>query len=440
MRRRFQSLRARLLLAMIVPALLAIGVAYVLYTVINQGAEQSSDQQGAQDVAAGLAQVVASGGGIPDSRVLHAALPDAQIVIVMDGRTVLTGPLPDDAEKRQLELAATSSFSRGSVTVYDYTSSRDVVLFQLILAAAAPALLLVISAFAATSYLTRTLRRQIQHASSAAERVAAGDLTARMGAASAGEFLPLATAFDGMAGRLDASDRTQREFLSDLVHELATPISAISGTGLALADGTASTDQDRGEAAETLTHETRRLQALLADLRNLTSLDLVRHVDHQALRIDVLCRDIVARHTPSARAAGVQLSLMASTVTAVSDERLIAMVVDNFVSNAIRYTPAGGRVRVEARRRRNEAIIAVHDTGIGIDDAHRERIFDRFYRVDAARQRATGGSGLGLALARRATKELGGRIELSTKPGEGSTFRLVVPLKPQLSEVTMHTA
>jgi signal transduction histidine kinase len=106
-------------------------------------------------------------------------------------------------------------------------------------------------------------------------------------------------------------------------------------------------------------------------------------------------------------------------------------VVDNFVSNAIRYTPAGGRVEIRPRRRRPAAVIAVRDTGIGIGPKHLERIFDRLYRVDEARDRATGGSGLGLALARRAAQSLGARIEVHSKPGDGSEFRLILPAVPR---------
>jgi len=101
--------------------------------------------------------------------------------------------------------------------------------------------------------------------------------------------------------------------------------------------------------------------------------------------------------------------------------------VNNFVSNAIRYTPSGGGVQIRAYRRRSATVIAVRDTGIGIAPQHLERIFDRLYRVDNARDRATGGSGLGLAIARRAAQSLGARIEVESKPAEGSEFSLLMP-------------
>jgi signal transduction histidine kinase len=251
-----------------------------------------------------------------------------------------------------------------------------------------------------------------------------------MGSEGRGEFGQLARAFDAMAARLDTSDRNQRQFLGDLAHEIATPVTAISGSGLALGDGTAATEEERLAAVETLTRETRRLQGLLADLHSLTRLDLAETVRQAPVDIDDLCREITERFMPVARAAGVHLALRTSNITVVSDRRLLDMVVANFVSNAIRYTPAGGSVRIDVRRNRQEVIIAVRDSGIGISAEHQERIFDRFYRVDEARQRATGGSGLGLSLAMRAAKELRGWIEVQSGPGAGSTFRLSVPIRP----------
>ena len=115
---------------------------------------------------------------------------------------------------------------------------------------------------------------------------------------------------------------------------------------------------------------------------------------------------------------------------AVSDRRLIDMIIGNFVSNAIRYSRAGGSVHIDLRRNRHDVVITVRDSGIGISAEHRKRIFDRFYRVDEARQRATGGSGLGLSLAMRAAKELRGWIEVQSEPGVGSTFRLSFPIRP----------
>lgn len=432
---RFQSMRSRLLLAMVLPALVAIVVGFVLYTHVEQMDEHALDQKGAQAVADGLAHQFAIRSALPDRGTLQTALPNDEVLISRNGQTVLSTHLADIAQRR-LELTAVSGSFGGAVTIRDYTAVGDTGLSdELIAVAAVPALLLVFSAVTATSYLSGALRRQVGNARHAADRITAGDLGACMGTDARGEFVPLASAFDGMATRLETSDRNQRQFLGDLAHELATPVTAISANGLALADGTASGDQARERAAATVTRETRRLQGLLADLRNLTTLDLAQTVHQGPVAIDQLCREVTERFAQSARAAGVRLSVRGSDVDAVSDGRLIDMVVSNLVSNAIRYTPQGGQVRVEVRRHRDEIVVCVRDTGIGIAPDQQQRIFDRFYRVDEARQRATGGTGLGLSLARRAAEQLHGRIEVSSEPGRGSTFRLVFPVRPRSSSV-----
>jgi signal transduction histidine kinase len=427
-RRRIRSLRARLLIAMVLPALIAIGVAFLLYLEVEQRIERADDQRTTQAIAQNIARLSDATQRQPDAATLQAALPDYQVSIVLDGRPVVTTPLPPRGRTVAPEFTATAAFLRGTVTVRAYPADPAIP-WELLVVGVAPALLLVVSAVSATGYLSRELRRQIDHASQAAERVAAGDLSARMGAAAQGEFRPLARAFDGMATRLDTSDRNQRQFLGDLAHELATPVTAISGSGLALAEGAVMSDEERLEAAQTLTRETRRLQELLADLRRLTRIDLAQAVNPGPVSIAQVCRDVCERYSPIARAAGLQLTLRDADVDAVSDRRLIEMIVGNLVANAIAYTPSGGTVRIDVRRQRGDVVIAVRDTGIGIAAEHRERIFDRFYRVDEARQRATGGSGLGLSIAMRAANELHGRIELVSEPGTGSLFRLIFPAR-----------
>jgi signal transduction histidine kinase len=237
----------------------------------------------------------------------------------------------------------------------------------------------------------------------------------------------LSRAFEAMAGQLQQADAEQKRFLADLAHEIATPLSAVSGFAVALVDQNARSPAEREEAADIVVHESDRLQQLLDDVRHLHRLELAESVRQEQVDIDVLCAETAQRFRLAAEDAGVTLVVCAEQVSVRADPRLIDAVVNNFVSNAIRYTPAGGRVRIVAQRRRSAAVIAVRDTGMGIAPEHLERIFDRLYRVDEARDRATGGFGLGLAIARRAAQSLNGRIEVASTPGEGSEFRLLLP-------------
>ena len=244
----------------------------------------------------------------------------------------------------------------------------------------------------------------------------------------------LGRAFDGMAAQLQQADTEQKRFLADLAHEIATPLSAVSGFAMALVNHSARSLAERKEAADIVVHESDRLQQLLDDVRHLHRLELAESVRQEQVDIDALCAETAQRFRLAADDAGVTLVVCAGQVSVRADPRLIDAVVNNFVSNAIRYTPAGGRVRIVAQRRRPAAVIAVRDTGMGIAPEHLERIFDRLYRVDEARDRATGGFGLGLAIARRAAQSLNGRIEVTSTPGEGSEFRLVLPRNDHTSQ------
>jgi len=241
------------------------------------------------------------------------------------------------------------------------------------------------------------------------------------------EFAHLGRAFDTMAAQLQQADTEQKRFLADLAHEIATPLSAVSGFAFALVDHSAHTAAERAEAAAIVVRESDRLRQLLDDVRNLHRLELAESVRQEQVDIHELCTETARRFQLTAQNAQITMLVCAEQVSVIADPRLIDAVVNNFVSNAIRYTPTGGRVQIQAHQSRSVAVVAVRDTGIGIGPEHLDRIFDRLYRVDEARDRATGGSGLGLAIARRAAQSLGARIEVESTPGHGSEFRLLLP-------------
>jgi len=289
------------------------------------------------------------------------------------------------------------------------------------------ATLLIGEAWLAAAMFARTVRKPISRAIETVDRLATGDFSARMGISGPEEFAHLGRAVDGVAGRLQQADTEQKRFLADLAHEIATPLSAVSGFAFALVDQSARTAAERAEAAGIVARESDRLRQLLDDVRHLHRLELAESVRQEQVDIGALCTETAQRFRLAAEEAGVTLLVCAERFSVVTDPRLTDTVVNNFVSNAIRYTPAGGRVQIQAHHRRSAIVIAVRDTGIGISPQDLERIFDRLYRVDKARDRATGGSGLGLAIARRAAESLGARIEVESKLGEGSEFRLLLP-------------
>jgi two-component system sensor histidine kinase BaeS len=291
----------------------------------------------------------------------------------------------------------------------------------------AVAALLIGEAWLGATVLLRTVRKPVSQVIETADRLAAGDLSARMAISGPEEFAHLGRAFDSMAAKLQQADTEQKRFLADLAHEIATPLSAVSGFAFALADHSAHTASERAEAASIVVRESDRLRRLLDDVRHLHRLELAESVRQEQVDIHVLCTETARRFQFAAKSARITLLVCSEQVSVIADSRLIDAVVNNFVSNAIRYTPVGGRVQIRALLNRSAAVIAVRDTGIGIAPQHLDRIFDRLYRVDEARDRATGGSGLGLAIARRAAQSLGARIEVESTPGHGSEFRLLLP-------------
>lgn len=420
---RIRSFRLQLLAATAITAVVGLLGANLTVAALQQRHLQASDNAKALEAARTVAQVVANGTNVHELRALQRVLPNDQVIVRRNGRVVFAGP-PFDSETD----TATASFPGGTVIVRRReTSIPGVSERQVTLIFALVVLLVIAVAAVVSTVLARRVRKPLDRAIGVARRVAQGDYSARLGASGLEEFADFAHAFDAMAARLEQSDLDQRRFLAEIAHELATPINALVGFATALADGTAAEPDEQAEAAVMIAQESARLQTLLRDLRDLTRIDLFESAHPELLRLDRFAAEMAARLRPLVDDAQLELELRVSPVETMADPRILESVVRNLLANAIRYTPAGGRIVVSAAAAGDTAVLAVRDTGIGIPPEHQGRVFDRLYRADEARARSSGGSGLGLAIAQRATAALGGRIELTSTPGEGSTFRIVLP-------------
>jgi heavy metal sensor kinase len=252
------------------------------------------------------------------------------------------------------------------------------------------------------------------------------DRRLEIGAASE-ELRVLADSFNELLSRLDQSFETMRRFVADASHELRTPLSVIRGE----ADVALDRDRSAAEYRESLAiiqDEARRLTRLVDDLLNLARAD----AGHVNLRLeefylnDLLaecCRSMQAR----ASAQNVELECRpASDVSFRGDQELLRRAVVNLLDNAIRYTPAGGRVEVSLERAPDGLRIQVRDTGIGISPDVAPHVFERFYRGDQARSRQNGGFGLGLSIVQWIAESHDGKVELDSQPGAGSTFTVLL--------------
>ena len=231
-------------------------------------------------------------------------------------------------------------------------------------------------------------------------------------------------------------EHMRRDFVANASHELKTPVTGMQ----ALADSlTMAMDRDPDRArsmAERVQLEATRLAQLVRDLLDLTRLE--EGVDGRGQqRVDVteLAEAQVERVRETAEARGIRLVLDTTPdASVIGYPEDLKVIIGNLVLNAIQYNRDDGRVEVKVRRRASEVMVRVTDTGIGIPEADQDRVFERFYRVDKARSRAAGGTGLGLALVRHAVERHRGKVRVSSVLGEGSTFTVMLPVDGGTSE------
>ena len=262
-----------------------------------------------------------------------------------------------------------------------------------------------------------------------ARRISAEDLGQRLNLRSRDDEVGrLARTFDEMIARLDNAFRRQRQFTADASHELRTPLTAIKGQiDVAL-------QRRRDPAAyrqvlQVVNEEVDRMMRLVGSLLTLARADAGQiPLAFEAVRLADVVGAAVEQVRPVASERGIELELVSSpAVTLRADEDLLLQLLLNLLDNAIKYTPAGGHVDVGWNVSAGQVELWVRDTGIGIASEHVPHIFDRFYRVDKARSRAEGRAGLGLAISRWIAEAHGGSISVESAPGQGTTFRVVLP-------------
>ncbi len=237
----------------------------------------------------------------------------------------------------------------------------------------------------------------------------------------------LARTFNDMLDQLAEAYSTQKRFLADASHELRTPLTVIRTSVESLRRGLDADPVEREETLQAIARESERMGRLVADLLTLARADAGQTIERRRLELDSLVLEVYSQQ--QTLADGVRLQLGEWDQIAVEgDPDRLKQVMLNLVDNALRYTPRGGTVTLDLLRRGDEAVFRVRDSGPGIPDEHLPRIFDRFYRVDVPRTRGIGGTGLGLAIAREVAEAHGGRIEVESRVGEGSTFSLVLPV------------
>jgi two-component system phosphate regulon sensor histidine kinase PhoR len=225
-------------------------------------------------------------------------------------------------------------------------------------------------------------------------------------------------------------ERVRRDFVANVSHELRTPLTAVQGFAETLLSGALEDPNASRRFLEIIREHAARLGRLTDDLLKLSAIEAGK-LTLQTRAVSVANLFEVCLETARHLAAGKKLELCAEDTSGVppmrGDLMRLQEVLQNLLDNAVQYTPPGGRITLRAWRENCDVVMCVEDTGIGIPHAEQERIFERFYRVDAARSREAGGTGLGLSIARHIIEAHGGRIWVESEVGHGSRFFVAIP-------------
>jgi heavy metal sensor kinase len=286
---------------------------------------------------------------------------------------------------------------------------------------------LLLLAVLGSGVLVRRGLRPLEEMAGVAEGITARHLDQRMALrAPPREVGRLAGTFNAMLERLHAAFEAQRRFVADASHELRTPLTTIRGRSEVLLLSP-TLDTETREGLVMIRDEAGRMGRLVANLLLLAQGDEGRTIARRPVELDVLLLEVARQARTLAQGVSVTISHEDQALVR-GDADLLKQLLLNLVDNALTYTPPGGRVDLGLSVADGHARLAVRDTGPGIAPADLTRIFERFYRLDRARTRRSGGAGLGLAIARWIAEAHGGRIEVQSTVGQGSTFTVVLPL------------
>jgi len=368
----------------------------------------------------------------------HILLADAKGVVLADSRGMIEGhtldpdtrssgvPVRSGGQVVGIVVVGTQMSLLGSLEA-EFLDSIDRSLLI-------SGLLATLAAVVAGTLLFRQLTTPLQNLTQAAENMAAGDLDQRVEVHSRDEVGELARAFNAMSDALARNEELRRNLMADIAHELRTPLSVIQGNLEAILDGVY---EPTPENIAVTHQESLLLARLVNDLRELALIEAGQlQLDLEPTDLEVVARLVEEAFRPRAREKEVRviLDFVPGLPKVSADAQRMRQVIANLVSNALRFTPPGGEIRLVGRAEHGEVTMRVEDTGAGIPPDDLPHIFDRFYRGDRSRSRHAGGSGLGLAIAKQLVEAHGGTIEVESEVERGTTFIISLPsVRPNLS-------
>jgi two-component system, OmpR family, phosphate regulon sensor histidine kinase PhoR len=277
----------------------------------------------------------------------------------------------------------------------------------------------------------RKRREVIEPIIEALERIAKGDFQVRLNPEVVNNMFTneLAKSVNQMAAELDQMEHMRQEFISNVSHEIQSPLTSIRGFAYALHDEHLSAEE-RQHYLSVIEMENMRISRMTDNMLKLASLESERmKLELQPYRLDKQIRTLILACEPQWTSKMLELEVTLAEVVIDADEDLLSQVWSNLLHNSIKFTPQAGRVSVDLQQHAHCIECKIIDTGIGIPEQEQTRIFERFYKVDTARERARDGSGLGLAIARKIVKLHHGTINVISQPGNGTSMIVSLPVE-----------
>ncbi|OAX45001.1 sensor histidine kinase [Paenibacillus sp. AD87] len=276
----------------------------------------------------------------------------------------------------------------------------------------------------------RYLVKPIQILTRATKQLAKGDFDVEIQTKRVDEMGALTHSFNEMASELKQLEQMRQDFVSNVSHEIQTPLTSISGFAMAMKNSNLVAEDDRNYYLDIIITESGRLSRLSNNLLELASLESDHHPFEAAtFNLDEQIRQIIVTCEPQWSTKNIQVHLeLAEPIQVTADRDQLNQVWMNLLGNSIKFTPAGGHIHIRTHQVENEILITITDTGIGIAPEQLDYVFDRFYKTDLSRNRSISGNGLGLAIVKKIVMLHHGTVEMKSQEGEGTTVLVHLPI------------
>jgi two-component system OmpR family sensor kinase len=339
----------------------------------------------------------------------------------------------NDGEGRY-RVHAEPTFGGGTIVVATSLDDVDATLRRLLLIMLAVTGGILVALAALGLWVVRLGLRPLAAIEATAAGIAGGDLTRRVERAEPRtEVGRLGLSLNAMLGQIEsafeaqaASERKLRRFVADASHELRTPLAAIRAYAELFRRGADRRPDDLARSMEGITRESKRMSVLVDDLLLLARLDEGRPLERKPVELDEVVSEAV--ETAQTVEPGRPIALETEAASVLGDRDRLRQIVDNLLGNVRSHTPAGAPVSVRVACQNGSAFVEVADSGPGLSREEAERVFERFYRADPSRARASGGVGLGLSIVAAVAEAHGGNVTAESQPGHGAIFRITLPL------------